>query len=83
MTRLISDTVDPAVQSGGFGKVVELKAHHSLTDYEKLVLLTQHFIASPHYKFPAHVFNGHQRHFQPSWLAKYQGLAHSKVDDKG
>ena len=58
MNRFISDEVDPAVLSGGFGKVVELKAHRSLTDHEKHVLLTQHFIPSPHYKLLTRVLMG-------------------------
>ena len=83
MNRFIADNVNPAVLSGDFGKVVELKAHRSLTDHEKHVLLMQHFIPSPRYKFPTIVFNGHQRHFQHSWLSKYHGLVYSEVDDRG
>ena len=69
MNRYISDGINPAVLSGDFGKVVELKAHCSLTDHEKNVLLMQHFILSPHYKFPTRVFNGHQRRFQHGCLS--------------
>ena len=36
----------PAVTSGDFGKVVQLKALRKLTDNEKLVLLKQHFVPS-------------------------------------
>ena len=59
MNRFISDDVDPAVLSGDFGEVVELIAHRSLTDHGKHVLLMQHFVQSPCYKFPTCVFNGH------------------------
>ena len=55
MNRFISDDVYPAVLSA-FEKVVELKVHCRVSDHEKHVLLMQHFILSPHCKFPTHVF---------------------------
>ena len=83
MNMFIFDEVDPAVVSSDLGKVVKLKPHHSLTDHEKHAFLTQHFVPSPRYKFPTRVFNGHQHHFQHSWLSKCHGLVYSEMDDGG
>ena len=38
--------LDPEVNSGGFHKVVQLKAKRGLTDYEKFYLLNHHFVPS-------------------------------------
>lgn len=39
-------------QVRGFGEVVNLNAHHNLTDDEKQVLLKQHFVPAPGYNSP-------------------------------
>ena len=44
-----SAELHPAVTSGDFGKVIQLKALRKLTDNEKLVLLKQHFVPSHNY----------------------------------
>ena len=73
----------PAVSSGNFGKVVQLKASRELTDYEKLTLLTKHFVPPRSYKFPARFIGGRNRHFQQSWLDQHNGLAYSESEDGG
>ena len=64
----LSTELDPAVCSGDFGQVVLLKARRNLTDHEKFMLLTKHFVPPHSYKFPAHFVSGRNRHFQHSWL---------------
>ena len=73
----------PAVSSGDFGKVVQLKARRKVTDHEKLFLLTKHFIPPHNYKFPARFVSGHNRHFQQSWLDQHNGLVYSESEDGG
>ena len=73
----------PAVSSGDFGKVVQLKADRKLTDHEKLILLTKHFIPPRNYKFPARFISGRNRHFQRSWLDQHNGLVYSESEDGG
>ena len=73
----------PAVSSGDFGKVVQLKADRKLTDHEKLILLTKHFIPPRNYKFPARFISGRNRHFQQSWLDQHNGLVYSESEDGG
>ena len=64
----LSTELNPAVCSGDFGQVVLLKARRNLTDHEKFMLLTKHFVPPHSYKFPAHFVSGRNRHFQHSWL---------------
>ena len=75
--------VHPAVGSGDFGKVVQLKASIKLTDHENLYLLTKHFIPPQNFKFPAHFVSGRNRHFQQSWLDQNNGLVYSESEDVG
>ncbi len=77
------DSVHAAVSSGDFGQVVLLKAKRSLTDHEKFVLLTKHFVPPRSYKFPSRFVSGRNRHFQHSWLEQYNGLVYSESDDGG
>ena len=70
-----------AVGSGDFGKVVQLKAYQKLTDHEKLILLTKHFIPRRNYKFPPRLVSGRNRHFQQSWLDQYNGLVYSETEN--
>ena len=78
-----SDTLHPAVSSGDFDKVVELKARRELSDREKLYLLKNHFVPSKGYSFPGRIFGRKQRHFQHSWLERYNGLVYSAAVDAG
>ena len=79
-----TEEVHVAIRSGDFGKVVKLKQERRLTDQEKYLLLTQFSVAPPDtYKFPTHTINGVCRHFQHSWLAKYNGLVYSESEDGG
>ena len=73
----------PAVSSGDFGQVVQLKAQRNLTDKEKFFLLKHHFVPTKGHQFPARVFSQRQRHFQSSWLDKYNGLVYSESEDGG
>ena len=61
-------SMHPAVSSGDFGKVVQLKAQRELSDREKFYLLNHHFVPSKGYSFPARTFSQRRRHFQYSWL---------------
>lgn len=78
-----SGTMNPAVESGDFGRVVELKSERQLTNAEKYFLLKHHFIPDKNYKFPVHQLGDHNRRFQVKWLDEYKGLTYSVVDDGG
>ena len=79
-----TEEVHVAIRSGDFGKVVKLKQERRLTDQEKYLLLTQFSIAPPDtYKFLTRIINGVCRHFQHSWLTKYNGLVYSESEDGG
>ena len=73
----------PAVSSGDFDRVVQLKTERDLTDSEKLFLLNHHFLPGASYRFPIHTFGRQSRRFQSIWLAKYNGLVYSQVADGG
>jgi hypothetical protein len=73
----------PAICSGDLGKVVQLKAQRSLTENEKFFLLKHHFVPPKNYNFPSRVFGDRQRHFQNTWLEKYNGLVYSESEDGG
>ena len=79
----LSTELDPAVCSGDFGQVVLLKARRNLTDHEKFMLLTKHFVPPHSYKFPARFVSGRNRHFQHNWLEQHNGLVYSESDDGG
>lgn len=80
-------SLHPAESLGDFGKVVQLKVQRELSDQEKLYLLKHHFVPSKGYSFPAHIFSHRQRqrqrHFQQSWLERYNGLVYSESEDGG
>lgn len=63
--------------------VVALKANRKLTDHEKFVLLTNHFVPHRNYKFPSRLVGGLHRHFQWIWLGKYNGHVYSESEDGG
>ncbi len=75
--------LDPAVLSGDYKRVVQLKQSRALSDPEKHHLLTNHFVPPPHYTFPPHDYGKQKRHFQLSWLSRYNGLVYSELDDGG
>ena len=76
-------SLHPDVSSGDFGKVVQLKARRELSNREKFHLLKHPFVPSKGYSFPARVFSHRQRHFQSSWLERYNGLVYSESEDGG
>ena len=78
-----SSVLHPAISSGDFGKVLPLKANRKLTEHEKFILLTKHFIPPRSYKFPVRFVSGRDRCFQHSWLAQYNGLVYSESEDGG
>ena len=78
-----SGEINPVIQSGKFGKIVKLKAQRNLTEDEKYYLMKHHFVPSKRCSFPAHGYGDRQRHFQGSWLDKYNGLVCSESDDGG
>ena len=45
--------------------------------------MKHHFVPSKRYNFPAQGYGDGQRHFQGSWLDKYNGLVYSESDDGG
>ena len=73
----------PAVTSGDFGKVVELKKERALVDQEKYYLLKNHFIPGSLYRFPAVLYGSRHRSFQLSWLSQYNGLVYSESNQGG
>ena len=76
-------SLHPDVSSGDFGKVVQLKARRELSNREKFHLLKHPFVPCKGYSFPARIFNHRQRHFQTSWLERYNGLVYSESEDGG
>ena len=76
-------SLHPAVSSGDFGKVVQLKAQRELSNRGKFYLLKHYFVPSKGYSFPARIFSHRQRHFQCSWLERYNGLVYSESEDGG
>ena len=78
-----SGEINPVIQSGDFGHIVKLKAQRSLTEDEKYYLMKHHFVPSKRYNFAAHSYGDRQRHFQGSWLDKYNDLVYSESDDGG
>ena len=78
-----SGEINPVIQSSNFGQIVKLKAQISLTEDEKYYSMKHHFVPSKRYNFPAHGYDDRQRHFQGSWLDKYNGLVYSESDDGG
>ena len=80
----MSDTLlDPAVSSGDFKRVLELKKQRQLTDSEKYHLLTHHFKPSSTYQFPLFQYGKQKRSFQHTWLSRYNGLVYSELDKGG
>ena len=75
------NSLDPAVLSGDFKRVVLLKQSRALSNNEKYYLLTNHFVPPQNYKFPSHEYGKQKRHFQLSWLSKFNGLVYSELDD--
>ena len=54
------------INSGDFGRVVEMKAQVNLTDHLKFFLLKKHFVPSSNHKFPTRMINNISRRFQLS-----------------
>ena len=76
-------SMDPAINSGDFGRVVHLQSERGLSNDEKYYLLKHHFDPNKKYNFPVHKFGDHNRRFQINWLEEYNGLAYSVIDDGG
>ena len=57
------EAMHPAISSGDFGRVVQLKAERKLTDHERLSLLDRHFIPPRNYSFPTRYVGGRSRCF--------------------
>lgn len=72
-----------AISSGDFGKVVGLKLNRKLTDHEKYLFLTNHFVPPRNYQFPPRLVGGLNRHFQWNWLQKFNGLVYSESENGG
>jgi len=71
-------SLNPAVQSGDFKKVVELMQQRALFDDEKYYLLTSHFNPDSEYRFPSSGYDKQKCSFQHSWLSCYNGLVYSE-----
>ena len=82
-TSLQTNLHHPAVSSGDFARVVQLKGIRKLTDHETFFLLSNHFIPTRNYKFPARFVSGRNRHFQQSWLDQHNGLVYSESENGG
>ena len=67
--------------SGDIKRVVQLKQSRALSNSEKYYLLTNHFVPPHNYTFPSHEYGKQKRHFQLSWLSKFNGLVYSELDD--
>ena len=76
-----SREINPVIQTGDFGKIVKLKAQRSLSEDEKYYLMKHHFVPSKRYNLPAHGYGNRRRHFQGSWIDKYNGLVYSESND--
>ena len=75
--------IDPAVISGDFSRVVDLKKVRKLSDQERYHLLTNHFHPAYNYSFPSVLYGNHKRCFQYNWLLKYNGLVYSVIENGG
>ena len=71
--------IHPAVSSGDFARIVQLKEERTLTDQEKYHLLTNHFRPSATYRFPSVLYGKKKRAFQHDWLHQYNGLVYSET----
>ena len=78
-----SSSRHPAVASGDFKRVLNLKEQRNLTDDEKYYLLVSHFVPAGTYQFPLVEHGKQSRSFQHSWLSRYPGLVYSEVDKGG
>ena len=78
-----SHSTHSAVESGDINRVLLLKQQRSPTDQEKLSVLEHSFVPPPGYHFPTRIISGCKRHFQNSWLSKYNGLVYSESTDGG
>ena len=72
--------IDPAVSSGDFSRVVEVR---KLCDQERYHLLTNHFHPAYNYSFPSVLHGNQRRCFQYNWLLKYNGLVYSEIENGG
>ena len=71
------------VMSGDPANVLSVVKKRPLTDQETMYLLEDSFNSHPRYKFPSRFISGSIRHFQRSWLDKYNGLVYSESTDGG
>ena len=76
-------SMNSAVLSGDFGKVVKLKASRRLTDHEKYYLFENYYVPSEVHAFLPREIGGKQRRFQRSWLKRYKGLVYSPTENGG
>ena len=58
-----SEILHPAVSSGDFDQVVEVKTERDLTDSEKSFLLNHHFLPGTNNRFPTRTFGKQSRRF--------------------
>ena len=73
--------MNPDIQSGDFGCILQLKSERQLTAFEKYYLLKHHFVPDKNYSFPIYSISDHNRKFQRKWLEDYNGPVYSVVDD--
>lgn len=71
------------VMTGDPANVVSVTKKRPLTDQEKMYVLENSFNPHPRYKFPGRSISGSIRHFQRSWLDKYNGLVYSECTNGG
>ena len=78
-----SDPLDPAISSGDFKRVLQLKKKRKLMDHEKYYLLINQFKPNHKYQFPLFQYGKQKRSFQHSWLTRFNGLVYSELDQGG
>lgn len=75
--------MSPSVATGDPANVVYIAKERPLTDQEKMYVLENSFHPHSQYKFPGRLISGSIRHFQRSWLNKFNGLVYSESTDGG
>ena len=79
---IVSYRFDPIIQSGDFGRVIQLISERRPTNYEKYYLL-KHRFPNKGYNFPVHNFGDHNGIFRNKWLDEYSGFVYSAKDEGG
>ena len=75
--------IHASVMTGDPANVVSVAKERSLTYQERMYVLENSFKPHSRYKFPDRSISGTIRHFQHSWLDKYNGLVYSESTDGG